>query len=335
MAESDGISTFSINWAIMEKSAKRAFDEGVAQFNERELDSAIASFTEAIRIDPNYADACFSRGVAYEDTGEHDRAIADYTEAIRLDPTDADAYYCRGFNYWVNDDYDKAIADCTEAIRLNPQHAGAYSTRGVAYSMTGDQEKAIADYTEAIRLDPNYSLAYFNRGLAYEQMGDKAKAESDYAQVKKLHKAPMKILFLHGWQSTPGGVKPTYLKEQGHEVLNPALPDDDFDAAVRIAQAEFDRHRPDVVVGSSRGGAVAMNIDSGSTPLVLAVPNRFQAGHISTSGVEPESIFIATAPPRLDPTTTSGRCRSNSAWAKRTAASKSSSGRAGFKTSWP
>ena len=82
----------------------------------------------------------------------------------------------------------------------------------------------------------------------------------------------MKVLFLHGWQSTPGGVKPTYLKDHGHEVLNPALPDEDFDEAVRIAQAEFDRHRPDVVVGSSRGGAVAMNINAGSTPLVLLCP---------------------------------------------------------------
>jgi hypothetical protein len=82
----------------------------------------------------------------------------------------------------------------------------------------------------------------------------------------------MKILFLHGWQSTPGGLKPTYLKDHGHEVLNPALPDDDFDAAVRIAQGEFDRGKPDVVVGSSRGGAVAMNINSGTTPLVLLCP---------------------------------------------------------------
>src|SRR5208337_4217421 len=82
----------------------------------------------------------------------------------------------------------------------------------------------------------------------------------------------MKILFLHGWQSAPGGLKPTYLKSHGHEVLNPALPDDDFDAAVRIAQAEFDRYLPDVVVGSSRGGAVAMNIKAGDTPLVLLCP---------------------------------------------------------------
>jgi alpha-beta hydrolase superfamily lysophospholipase len=82
----------------------------------------------------------------------------------------------------------------------------------------------------------------------------------------------MKILFLHGWQSVPGGVKPLYLASHGHEVVNPALDDDDFDLAVRTAQAEYDSQRPDVIVGSSRGGAVAMNLDSGSTPLVLLCP---------------------------------------------------------------
>jgi len=82
----------------------------------------------------------------------------------------------------------------------------------------------------------------------------------------------MKILFLHGWQSVPGGVKPTFLRESGHEVLNPKLPDDDFSIAVRIAQSEFDRHRPDVVVGSSRGGAVAMNMSVGGVRLVLLCP---------------------------------------------------------------
>jgi hypothetical protein len=82
----------------------------------------------------------------------------------------------------------------------------------------------------------------------------------------------MKILFLHGWQSVPGGVKPTFLVQHGHEVLNPKLPDEDFAATVRIAQAECDKHQPDVVVGSSRGGAVAMNLDSGKARLVLLCP---------------------------------------------------------------
>ena len=100
----------------------------------------------------------------------------------------------------------------------------------------------------------------------------------------------MKILFLHGWTSIPGGVKPRYLKSVGHEVINPALPDDDFDEAVRIAQAEFDRHQPDVVVGSSRGGAVAMSIDLGSTPLVLMCPAWKRWG--KATKVKPHTVIL-------------------------------------------
>jgi len=91
----------------------------------------------------------------------------------------------------------------------------------------------------------------------------------------------MKILFLHGWQSVPGGVKPTFLAQHGHEVINPKLPDEDFSEAFRIAQDEFDRHQPQVVVGSSRGGAVAMNMDSGEARLVMLCcqdTGRFKSG---------------------------------------------------------
>src|SRR5439155_3678096 len=77
------------------------------------------------------------------------------------------------------------------------------------------------------------------------------------------YNTPRTVLSLHGWQSVPGGVKPNFLARHGHEVINPQLPDQDMAMAVRIAQAEFDRHQPQVVVGSSRGGAVAMNISSG------------------------------------------------------------------------
>ena len=82
----------------------------------------------------------------------------------------------------------------------------------------------------------------------------------------------MKILFLHGWHSVVGGVKPTHLANAGLEVINPALDDDDFAAAMHTAQHAFDQHQPDVVVGSSRGGAVALNIDSSTKPLVLLCP---------------------------------------------------------------
>jgi len=100
----------------------------------------------------------------------------------------------------------------------------------------------------------------------------------------------MKVLFLHGWTSTPGGNKPTFLKEHGHEVVNPALPDEDFDEAVSIAQAEYNNHQPDVIVGSSRGGAVAMNIDSKGTPLVLLCPAWKKWGTATT--VTPNTVIL-------------------------------------------
>ncbi len=74
-------------------------------------------------------------------------------------------------------------------------------------------------------------------------------------------------------------------------------------------------------------------LDKGFT--VFAVPHCFHAGHKRTSGVSLESIFMATAPPRDEPTITSGWCWLYSASAMRTAASKSSSGSAGLRTSWP
>ncbi len=100
----------------------------------------------------------------------------------------------------------------------------------------------------------------------------------------------MTILFLHGWKSIPGGVKPTYLKDHGHMVLNPALPGHDFELAVSIAQAVYNRHQPDVVVGSSRGGAVAMNISGGDTPLVLLCPAWKIWGTANT--VKPGTVIL-------------------------------------------
>lgn len=100
----------------------------------------------------------------------------------------------------------------------------------------------------------------------------------------------MRVLFLHGWHSVVGGVKPTYLKNAGHEVINPALDDDHFDLAVRTAQAEYDQHSPDAIVGSSRGGAVAMNIASGETPLVLLCPAWKNWGTATT--LKPDSVIL-------------------------------------------
>jgi hypothetical protein len=54
----------------------------------------------------------------------------------------------------------------------------------------------------------------------------------------------MKILFLHGTGSKPGDVRASYLIKHGHDVLNPSLPDDNFEEAVRIARPNTTRAIP-------------------------------------------------------------------------------------------
>ena len=54
-------------------------------------------------------------------------------------------------------------------------------------------------------------------------------------------------------------VKRTLFEAGGHEIIAPLFDDDDFDLAVRTTQAASEQHQPDVIVGSSRGGAVALH----------------------------------------------------------------------------
>lgn len=106
-------------------------------------------------------------------------SIADYSNAIKLNPNHADAYYERGDFYYEMDEYGKAVADYSKTIELNPSHAEAYYSRGCAYDEIGEYDKAIADYNKTIELDPNHALAYYNRGLAYQEKGEGPKAVSD------------------------------------------------------------------------------------------------------------------------------------------------------------
>tara|TARA_B100001250_G_scaffold294829_1_gene256401 strand:+ start:300 stop:749 length:450 start_codon:yes stop_codon:yes gene_type:complete len=82
----------------------------------------------------------------------------------------------------------------------------------------------------------------------------------------------MKVLFLHGLESKPGGTKPNALKDAGYDVIEPSLPRNDWQTSVQRAVEAFEEHSPDVVVGSSRGGAVAMAANLPARKLVLIAP---------------------------------------------------------------
>jgi tetratricopeptide (TPR) repeat protein len=140
--------------------ARAANERGVSFYNQSNWDSAIAEFTEAIRLTPNDALLYFNRGSTYYQKGDYDRAIADCTEAIWLNSNDARAYAFRGASYYYKGNYDAAINDYTLAIRLDPNNAVInYSNRGDAYLQKRDYTSARADVNRALQIDPNHQRA--------------------------------------------------------------------------------------------------------------------------------------------------------------------------------
>ena len=101
------------------------------------------------------ADAFYDSGKLYHIDVQQELAIQDYTEAIRLDPQYAIAYYTRGYAYYDLGQYERAIQDYDEAIRLNPQYANAYYNRGGSYEALGKTKEAERDFQIAKKLGYN------------------------------------------------------------------------------------------------------------------------------------------------------------------------------------
>jgi tetratricopeptide (TPR) repeat protein len=158
-------------------------NRGIARGEKGDLEGESGDYDEAIRLKPDYADAFYNRGIARRRKGDMEGAISDYDEAIRLKPDYVDAFYNRGIARRRKGDLEGAIADYGEAIRLKPDNAVAFNNRGTARGIMGDLEGAIVDFNEAIRLEPDDADAFCNRGIARNDNGDPEGAIADYDEA--------------------------------------------------------------------------------------------------------------------------------------------------------
>jgi tetratricopeptide (TPR) repeat protein len=185
----------------------------------------VLCFTAIINLDPNNAQAYYDRADAYYyGLEEVEKALADYSEAIRLEPeyaedciyapcytalinlnpNDSQAYYNRGNAYYKHQEYEKAIVDYSESIRLDSTNFKAYGSRGDAYYELGEFRSAVAEYTEAIRLDlktvlycnsklcfntfitinpnPRDAKTYYFRAIAYNHLNQHEKEIADFLE---------------------------------------------------------------------------------------------------------------------------------------------------------
>lgn len=79
------------------KTAKEHTARAMLYLVKRDFDSAIHDYDEAIRLDPQLAEARKNRGHAWFRKGELSKALIDFNEAIRLDPSDQITIHARDF----------------------------------------------------------------------------------------------------------------------------------------------------------------------------------------------------------------------------------------------
>jgi tetratricopeptide (TPR) repeat protein len=104
-------------------------DDSVARCMGDNSDLAIAGCTWLIasgrETTENLAVEFYNRGNAYYDQDDYDRAIADYSQAVRLRPDFAKAFINRGLAYEEKEMFDQAVADYRAALRIAPSSTGA------------------------------------------------------------------------------------------------------------------------------------------------------------------------------------------------------------------
>jgi tetratricopeptide (TPR) repeat protein len=170
--------------AINPKYAEAYNNRGHIKFlNLNDSQGALADFNQAIAINPRYAIAYINRsGVKFFNLNDPQGALVDLNQAIAINPKDATAYQNRGgLKFMKLNDPQGALVDLNQAIAIDPRYASAYNSRGtLKFIKLNDVQGALADFNQAITLDPKNANAYKSRGeLKYIKLNDVQGALAD------------------------------------------------------------------------------------------------------------------------------------------------------------
>jgi tetratricopeptide (TPR) repeat protein len=166
-----------------ELTAQQWFERGVSASDPEEK---IRSYTEAIRLYPDYAEAFRNRGIVRHSLNDLPGALEDYNNTIRLKADDFHAYHNRGVIRYKMLDPKGAQEDQNKAIRLKLDLALPVLKKGIESRRAGQFDKALREFNEAIRLNPDFAEAYFQRGKTRREQGDIERALRDYNEAIRL-----------------------------------------------------------------------------------------------------------------------------------------------------
>lgn len=170
--------------------ARSLLDKGKEQYLNDQDAEAVLSFMEAVRLDPDLAEAHFRLALGFESLGKSEEAETEYKKAVTaykkyLDENseDAEAHYALGQTYAGLSQYSEAIREYREATKRKEDDPDIYYDLGVAYTKLAQYDAAAAAFSKSLEIDPDYYRA--QDGL------DEAKEGIKRIRVGRKHQADL------------------------------------------------------------------------------------------------------------------------------------------------
>lgn len=177
---------------------------GKLHFNRKKWGEAETAFSEAIRLDPDCAEAYHLRAGSLFNVGKVKESLPDFDKAVALDPHNAELFKNRGIARLNLLHFDEALADLRHALELDPENPEPYrkvlgetfARRAFEHDRAKKWKEAVADMNEAIQHRPAFADYYDKRGSFHYNLGQFEEALKDFSEAIRLDpKQP--AFFLH------------------------------------------------------------------------------------------------------------------------------------------
>jgi tetratricopeptide (TPR) repeat protein/serine/threonine protein kinase len=124
------------------------------------------------------------RGQALEKSGKHDEAVTAFRDAVRLEPDLADAHRALGeVLCYQRHDYQGALAALEQTLRLEPEDGATHYDLGNVFWGQGKWAEAEAEFRKALLFSPQLTTARYQLAGVLARQGNLVEAEANYRMV--------------------------------------------------------------------------------------------------------------------------------------------------------